>query len=565
MRAARSGGPGLAERAGALGRAADMLDGIAPDGPLARARETVERVGGRSALSAEHTVVGVFGATGSGKSSLVNAIVGAAVTRAAVRRPTTSAPVAAVVGASGSEPLLDWLEVADRHVLEDPGTPLVRAVEQASTGRHGRRLRGVDESARPGLILLDLPDLDSVELANRETAERMTGLVDVIVWVTDPQKYADDVLHRQFVAPFAAHDATTLVVLNQVDRVRPGDRAAVLASLERLVRLDGVGSAPVLAASAETGEGVEELRERLVVLAAGREASAARLRADVMGAAVALREAAPVGELPAQVRGADVRRLVEDLGAAARVDAVSEAAARSYRHRAAGELGWPPLRWIRRLRPDPLRRLGIGQGAVPGELSRTSLPAPDAATSARASGGVRGFADATSAGAGEAWRAAVRRAARAHADELPDALDQAVAGADLRAQRRSWWWRVLGVIQWLALATAVVGLGWLTLVAVLGYLQIPAPPMPTVDGLGVPVPLPTALLVLGLGVGILLALAGGAIAALASRLERRRVRRLLGERVRAVAERLVVEPVEDVLDLGRDAATDLSLAAGDRR
>ncbi len=202
---------------------------------------------------------------------------------------------------------------------------------------------------------------------------------------------------------------------------------------------------------------------------------------------------------------------------------------------------------------------------MPGELSRTSLPAPDAATSARASGGVRGFADATSAGAGEAWRAAVRRAARAYADELPDALDQAVAGADLRAQRRSWWWRVLGVIQWLALATAVVGLGWLTLVAVLGYLQIPAPPMPTVDGLGVPVPLPTALLVLGLGVGVLLALAGGAIAALASRLERRRVRRLLGERVRAVAERLVVEPVEDVLDLGRDAATDLSLAAGDRR
>lgn len=564
----------LAERTDALTRAADALEGIASDASVAGAREVAHRVGGRSALSAEHTVVGFFGATGSGKSSLVNAVAGRAVTRSAVRRPTTSAPVAAVVGGAGSEALLDWLEVHERHALDGTGAPLETAVLDAAAPRTGLLRRSVpSDGPAPGMILLDLPDMDSVELANREVVERMTGLVDVIVWVTDPQKYADDVLHRQFVTPFAAHDATTVVVLNQVDRVRPADRAGVVASLERLVRLDGLDTAPVLAASAETGEGVEDLRSRLAGIVARREASAARLRADVTGAALALRESAPLGDLPTEVRPGDARRLGEDLAAAARVDAVADAVARSYRHRAAGHVGWPPLRWLSRLRPDPLRRLGIGQGVrgagedpeASGALSRTSLPGADAATTARASGGVRRFADATSEGGGDAWRAVVRRAARRHEDEVPDALDQAVAGADLRARRRSWWWRALDVLQWLALATAVVGLGWLTLVAVLGYLQVPAPPMPMVEGLWIPVPLPTALIALGLGVGILIALAGGVIAAIASRMERRRARALLRERVRDVARRLVVEPVEDVLDLARDAATDLSSAAGDRR
>ena len=48
------------------------------------------RARARRSLSPEFTVVGVFGATGSGKSSLVNALVGADVARTHVRRPTTS-------------------------------------------------------------------------------------------------------------------------------------------------------------------------------------------------------------------------------------------------------------------------------------------------------------------------------------------------------------------------------------------------------------------------------------------------------------------------------------------
>lgn len=580
--AERRGAVGLAARLDALGRAVDALVPIAEPAALADAREVIERAGGRAALSAEHTVVGVFGATGSGKSSLVNAVVGVEVARAAVRRPTTSQPLAAVLGAPGSEALLDWIEVADRHVLDGTGAPLERAVLEAS----GTRRRGVlrratpVEGPTPGLVLLDLPDLDSVTLAHREIAARMAGLVDVIVWVTDPQKYADDLLHHEFVTSYAAHDATTLVVLNQVDLLRDRDRDGVLASLTELVRRDGLGNAPVLAVSAESGEGVEDLRGRLAAIAVRHEASAERSRTDVREAAERVRDAVPVGDLPPEVRPADVRALSADLAAAARVDAVSDAVGASYRHRAARHVGWPLVRWVGRLRTDPLRRLGIGRPASSGSgagagregdaeeagrLSRTSLPAPDAATGARASSGVRRFADATSEGAGDPWRSAVRRAARARDEELPDALDQAVAGADLGARRGSWWWPVLGVLQWLALAALVVGLGWLVVLAVLGFLQVPLPPMPMLEGLWVPVPVPTALIVLGVAAGILLGVAGTVLAALAGSAARRRARILLGSRVRDVAQKLVVEPVEDVLDVARDVATDLSLAAEGRR
>ncbi|WP_246956639.1 dynamin family protein [Brachybacterium sp. Marseille-Q7125] len=555
-RRSRRGGASLLERIDALESATDALEGVAPSGAVDSSREVLQRIDHRQALSAEHTVIGLFGATGSGKSSLTNALIGREITRAAVRRPTTSEPVAAVLGEHDSDPLLDWLEVEQRHHL-DADSPLARA------GAPRRRLlRRETETAPPGLILLDLPDLDSVESANRQIAERMTGLVDVLVWVTDPQKYADAVLHHQFVRPFAGHDAVTVLVLNQIDLVREDEREAVLESLRLIARADGLDQAPVLAVSATTGEGLEELRELLIGIARSQEASAARQRADVRSAAEQLQQAADPAGLPERSAPADVDALVDDLATAARVEPVAQAVGASYRMRAARRVGWPPVRWLRGLRADPLRRLGIGQERDGEGLERTSLPAPDAAAAARASGGLRRFADESSAGGGDAWRSAVRRAARTYEDELPDALDQAVAEADLCAMDRSWWWPLLDILQWLALLTWVVGLGWLALNTLLISLGVPPLPLPMVEGLWIPLPLPTVLIVLGIAVGILLGTAGAAIAALIGAAHRRRARRVLTARVRAVAEDLVVDPVDAELARAADAARDLALARG---
>ena len=548
----------LHERLDALDRALAALDGIAPGEALTGTTELLERIDRRRALSAEHTVIGLFGATGSGKSSLLNALIGKDVARAAVRRPTTSAPLAAVLGDAGSEALLDWLEVEERHAL-DEGTALARAASKPARGRRARRT----DAGTPGVVLLDLPDLDSVESAHRDIAERMTGMVDVIVWVTDPQKYADALLHHEFVRPFAGHDAVTVLVLNQVDRLREAEREGVLASLAAIARADGLESAPVLAASAETGEGIEELREHLLGIARSREAVVERHRADVRGAAARLREAADPTGMAERSSPAAIDTLVEDLSLAARVEPVARAVGGSYRHRAARRVGWPPLRWIRSVRADPLARLGIGRGRDGEGLERTSLPAPDAAASARASGGVRRFADDASAGGSDPWRAAVRAAARSEEEALPDALDQAVAEADLRAGETSWWWRVLDVLQWLALLIGVVGLGWLGLNAALAFLGVPPPPMPMVEELWIPIPLPTVMLVLAIAAGILLGVAGSAIAAMSGAWHRRRARRLLTARVRGTAQDLVVEPVDETLHQARQAASDLALAHGE--
>src|SRR5699024_11432729 len=134
------------------------------DGVLDEARALLEPLDCRRCPAAAYTVIGLSAATGLGKSSLGNARVGTDITRAAVRRPTPSAPVAAVLGAPGSEALLDWLEVEDRHLLDGTDAALARAAASPSRGRRARR-----ETTPPGIILLDLPDLDSVERDNRAT------------------------------------------------------------------------------------------------------------------------------------------------------------------------------------------------------------------------------------------------------------------------------------------------------------------------------------------------------------------------------------------------------------
>lgn len=554
-------GVGLAERIEALDRAAAVIAPVAPESEGEAVAAVLERIDRRRALSAEHTIIGFFGATGSGKSSLVNTVVGREVTRAAVRRPTTGHPVAAVVGETGADPLLDWLGVEDRHLLDGTGA----ALEQAALAVPGSRRARREDQGAPGIVLLDLPDMDSVEAANRAIVEHMTGMVDVLVWVTDPQKYADAVLHQEFVRPLAGHDAVTVLVLNQIDRIREDERRPVLASLEGIARADGLTSAPVLATSATTGDGVEELRERLVQVARSRGAIAERQRADVTAAATRLRAAAEPAGMAAQSSARERAALTADLAVAARVEPVATAVGASYRHRAAGKVGWPPLRWVRRFRPDPLRRLGIGQERDANRLERTSLPEPDAATRARASGGVRRFADSASAGGSDPWRSAVRRAARSREEELPDALDQAVAEADLRARSGSWWWPVLDVLQWLAVLTWVVGLGWLAVNAGLAFLGMPPLPVPMLEDLPLTVPLPTAMIVLGVAVGVLLAVLGTAIAAAVGAWHRRRARRILTDRVEDVGSGLVVAEVDAELERAREADADLSLAAGTTR
>ncbi|HSN37579.1 MAG TPA: GTPase, partial [Arthrobacter sp.] len=342
----------LDRRLDALNEARELAAGALPEDVLDGVLQVLDRAGSRRSLSADHTVVGFFGATGSGKSSLFNAVSGAEIATAAARRPTTSEPLAGIWGAEGSDELLDWLEVRNRH----HATPVPGFADEGT-----------------GLILLDLPDFDSTRAANREIVERMVGLVDVLVWVLDPQKYADAAVHNDFLTPLASHGAVTLVVLNQVDRLPAHEVGPVLESLKSILARDGLGKVQVIGASAVAGTGVDKVRAAIRQVALQRRAQSQRLGADVTRAAARLAEASGPGEAPG-VKATSRARLTEELAVAANVPVVVDAVVRSYQLESTRRTGWPVTRWLVRFRPDPLRRLNLRREGARPDLNRTSLP-----------------------------------------------------------------------------------------------------------------------------------------------------------------------------------------------
>ena len=434
------------------------------------ARAVVRRAGERLGHGLEATVVALAGPTGAGKSTLFNALAGRPLVREGVTRPTTSAATAAVFGPP-DERLLDWLEMPSRHTL-DGGAP-------------------------DGLVLLDLPDFDSVEAAHRLEVDRLVRLVDLLVWVVDPQKYADAALHDRYLRPLAGHAAAMLVVLNQSDRLgADADRAR--EDLARLLASAGprrrAGARRVGADGRRPRRAAAALEERV----ARREAALARLGADVEAAAGALAAAAGAGE-PAGLRRGDRAQLLATLGTAAGLPAVEAAALAAHRRRGALATGLPWVSWLRQLRPDPLKRLRLGD--APREDVRTSLPQATSVQRAQVDAGIRALAGDAARGLPDPWPALARRAATAAEPELADRLDRAVAGAELRMTRPRWWTPVRWLQRLLA-GLALAGVLWLAVLAGLGYLQLDdAVPTPDVRG----IPAPTALLAGGLLAGIVLA------------------------------------------------------------
>ena len=164
----------------------------------------LKRAGERLRLSGSHTVIALAGGTGSGKSTLFNALSGATFSPPGVTRPTTRHVHACVWGIQGAAPLLDWLNVQRRH-----------RYARASVLDSG-------ESDLDGLLLLDLPDHDSVVTASMAAVDRLAKLADMVIWVLDPQKYADAAVHNRYLIPLAGHASVFTVVLNQIDTLPRG-------------------------------------------------------------------------------------------------------------------------------------------------------------------------------------------------------------------------------------------------------------------------------------------------------------------------------------------------------
>ena len=504
--------------------------------------EIVAKVQARTALRGGHTVVALAGATGSGKSSLFNTIVGAEVSTVGAKRPTTSKPTAAVWGTESATELLDWLTVGRRH-----------RVEPSSSETPGDQPGGLE-----GLVLLDLPDFDSRILEHRREADMILALVDVFVWVTDPQKYADALLHDDYLAALSTHDAVTVVVLNQSDRLTPDGVRQVTQDLVRLGERDGIKGLQVIATSARTGAGVDDLRLRLATAVAGQEAARHRLAADIKAVAGRLRSG--VADTEPSLGDPAEAELVDALARAAGIPIVVNAVERDYRQEAWARTGWPFTRWARALRPDPLKRLRLGKGEkdsrdagtqlLPGvsaaevrsALGRSSLPPPTPAARSAVELATRRVGERAGQSLPIAWAEAAADAATPPGPELADTLDQAIINTPLRA-RDPLWWTVFGYAQWLFAAATVVGLVWLLVLGVVGWLRLPEIETPRLG----PLPYPFLLLAGGLLFGVLLAALARALARVGARRRAELIQHRLRESVSRVASEHIVAPVREVL------------------
>jgi GTP-binding protein EngB required for normal cell division len=523
----------LVQRLDALAKFLRLVDPYLPDADLVAAHTLVERAGTRLALSRDHTVVALAGSTGSGKSSLFNALARLKLSPVGVRRPTTGAAHACVWGPlEPANRLLDWIGVLPRQ----------RFIRESA-------LDGDDEAALRGLVLLDLPDFDSIERSHRLEVDRLLGLVDQVVWVVDPQKYGDRILHQAYLSQFSAHSGVTIVVLNQADRLSTADTEIVLGDLRRLLDEDGLSGAPVLATSAKQPGMLTELRETLEKTVADRQAALRRLAADLESVSQPLMATIgpPAGE--DEVDRATVRQLSDALAASAGVGAVADASAGSYRHRATAATGWPLVRGLRKLRPDPLRRLHLAEKKPTDSVStdivpRTSMPEADAAQKSAVGISVRAVADRAAAPLPPMWAPALTTAARSRTADLPDALDRAIAKTDLGADRTPLWWRGVGLLQWLLVAAAVGGLGWLVAGYAVRILGLPELHYPKVGE----VPLPTLLLLGGLLAGVVLWLLLKPIVEWGARHARAKAEQRLRASVTEVSREYVVAPVRDVLN-----------------
>jgi GTP-binding protein EngB required for normal cell division len=495
---------------------------------IQEADSLLRRSGERMRMSANHTVVALAGGTGSGKSSLFNALSGATFSPPGVTRPTTRHSHACVWGMEGAAPLLDWLGVQRRH-----------RYARASALDQG-------EANLAGLLLLDLPDHDSVVAGSAAMVDRLVKMVDMLVWVLDPLKYADASVHQRYLVPLAGHAAVTTIVLNQCDTL-PADQIADCAEdLRRLLDAEGLTETHILVTSAATGAGLGDLKAVLAESVAARRAASDRIAADIdvlldrfalyagdplpvdpdpgdllaagqaeqpsadLGPArppwetdIAHEDDGPQDALPQRApweeegggdwnpwapptdaeapssrppwedaslngaahQGPDPALFVPSGPAAALVAAFERAAGVSA---VAEGLHGARERTALRYVGWPLARLGARlRGRAP---ARKPAEAPDAPRAQRSDidNAVTGFADDIGGSLPEPWSRTVRAAARSRVAQAQGALGMAVAQSLPARDKVTGWWRLIAIAQWLLMLLVVAGVAWIGVILAFG-------------------------------------------------------------------------------------------------
>jgi hypothetical protein len=522
------------------------------------AEELVERAGERLRLSAGHTVVALAGGTGSGKSSIFNYLAGAEFSAVGVTRPVTRDAHACVWGATGSGPLLDWLGVPRRF-------------------RYARgSMLDVGDASLNGLVLLDLPDHDSVVGGASHAVDRLIGMADLMVWVLDPQKYADAAVHRRYLIPLAGHSEVIGVVLNQADLLTADEADDCAADLRRLLDSEGLHNAWVLVTSAVDGTGMAQFHGLLAGAVEARMATSARISADLDGiagefapyaakqaegantsvaAALAASGASGGGGVPVNT----AEDLVDAFAGAAGVSAVADALQSARELRAVDYVGWPIAWLVERLTGrDPVRRIRLGR--LWAEL-KSMATGPSGAQQADIDTALTKLADEVGEPLPKPWSQTTRSAARQRAEEIPAAIGAAMGESIPEENKIRPWWRLVGALQGLLLGCVFVGVVWAAVVLAFGVFHA-ASNVPRLFGDASLLPWIVIMIVAFLLLGWLTA--AGCLNLVRSAAGRERARGLEAMRAKigVVARDMVLIPVEEELAEYARFLSELRVAAG---
>ena len=511
--------------------AADVL-GISTDRARAAHADASQRLG----FPSDAYVLALVGGTGVGKSSLLNALAGATVSTASVRRPTTSEPVAWVPAADrdGLAPLLAWLGVDDIREHEADG------------------LRSV--------AILDLPDMDSVETTHRERVEAVLPKVDAVAWVTDLEKYHDAVLHDAFLRTWVPRLDRQAVIVNKADRLADDDRPRIRRDLEadlgRRLTAGDRAAVPVLMTTAAPAPDVDELRVWLADGAAAKAVVRARVGATIVDLARELAADAGIdpGGRVAPFLSPDARTKATEDAIRAVLRAVDleglerqAVAATRARARARGT--------------GPMGRITSLVYQLSGRETKVADPTGylvrwrDRAPLSPAVESLRRALGSALADASPTVRPAL--AASLEPNQLRQGLersiDRALANLDRLEAPSSRWWSLFGLLQTLATVAIAVSAAWVVL------WILARPPVDSVDlPLIGTVPIPFVALIASILVGYVLARGLGVHAGWLGRRWAHRVR----DRVAASVRREVTERGLAPIDALEDARKRLATAIG---
>ena len=152
-----------------------------------------------------------LGGTGTGKSTLFNALCGKVLSATGVERPMTSGPIAYAYAGAPVEEAFPFSDIPPMRI-DATGEHVTPAQGQSG------RLLVLDHQREEWskLVLVDTPDLDSVEEENRRMAEDLYLLSDWVLFVTSQEKYADEV-PSLFLRRILGDGKSYQIILNKAD------------------------------------------------------------------------------------------------------------------------------------------------------------------------------------------------------------------------------------------------------------------------------------------------------------------------------------------------------------